>query len=61
MSDKPMAPVATDHPMLVAWTAYKATTDFANTKHWAAHAEHVDGSLWAAFVAGWDAACEAHS
>lgn len=47
-----------DHPLMIAWSAYRATPDFANTKRWAAHPEHVDGSLWAAFVAGFNAANE---
>lgn len=30
-------------PRLIAWEAYKQTEEFANTKKWAAHAEHVQG------------------
>lgn len=51
-----MTPVPKDHPLSVAWEKYKATDDFANTKKWAIHPEHVDGSLWAAFMAGFQAA-----
>jgi len=47
-----MAPVPKDHPMMKAWEAHVATDDFANTKQWAAHEEHLMGSLWAVFVAG---------
>lgn len=46
--------VPADHPMMVAWEAYKASDEYSNTKRWAAHVEHVDGSLWAAFVMGWN-------
>lgn len=45
-------------PMRDAWEAYSATPEYANTKSWAIHREHVDGSLWAAFVAGWKASRE---
>lgn len=48
--------VSADHPMLIAWEQYKQTSDYANTKKWAAHDEHVDGSLWASFVQGYNAA-----
>lgn len=41
---------------MVAWEAYKATEEYANTKQWAAYPEHVDGSLWAAFDRGYAAA-----
>jgi hypothetical protein len=51
-------PVPADHPMMKAWKAYEATDDFANSKKWAGKPEHVDGSLWAAFVQGWVRATE---
>lgn len=55
--DKSMSvTVPKDHPLMVAWTAYKDTEDYANTRRWAAHDAHVDGSLWAAFERGWLAA-----
>lgn len=50
-----MTPVPKDHPLMLAWEAYKATDEYANTKKWAAYPEHVDGSLWAAFEQGWRA------
>ena len=63
---------------MVAWEAYKATPDYANSKHWAMtiqpmmftgdpeskryglmpieqREQHVEGSLWAAFLQGWQA------
>lgn len=49
------APVPNDHPLMEAWEAYKATPEFGNTKQWAAHPEHLLGSLWAVFDAGWNA------
>jgi hypothetical protein len=41
-----------------AWKAYAETDDFANSKKWAAQPQHVDGSLWAAFLQGWLQATE---
>lgn len=49
-----MAPVPDDHPLMQAWTAYKATEEHANSLRWAA--THPEGSLWAAFMAGFQAA-----
>jgi hypothetical protein len=43
---------------MVAWTAYKQTDDYANTRHWVKQEEAVDGSLWAAFERGWRLATE---
>lgn len=45
-------------PLMVAWTAYKGTEEYANSRKWALHEKHVDGSLWAAFEAGFAAARE---
>ena len=53
-----MAPVPKDSPLMVAWEAYKASEGYANTKAWALNPQHVDGSLWAAFQAGYEAALE---
>jgi len=47
-----MAPVPKNSPLMTAWEAYKGTEDYANTRRWAKHDEHVDGSLWAAFSTG---------
>lgn len=62
MSDAQRA-IRDDEPLMQAWTAYKATDDFANTKKWATDVkwigsdpEHAVGQLWGAFVAGWKAA-----
>lgn len=35
-----------------AWEKYKQTDEYANIRRWALHEEHVDGSLWAAFLQG---------
>jgi hypothetical protein len=47
-------PLPEDHPLMVAWKAYRATEEFANTAKWAG--ENNLGSLWAAFASGWGAA-----
>jgi hypothetical protein len=47
-------------PIMVAWREYQATAEFANTKKWARHPDpdYTEGSLWAAFLAGFQAATE---
>ena len=50
-----MSPVPADHPLMIAWEAYKATDEFSNTRTWASVPEGTDGSLWACFVAGYNA------
>lgn len=45
-----------DHPIVVAFDKYKESESYANTKKWAKHEDHVDGSLWAAFERGYCAA-----
>jgi hypothetical protein len=52
MSDA-MAALPKDDPRIVAWEAYRAGPHYQNTRNWALHEEHVDGSLWAAFLAGY--------
>lgn len=74
-----MAELPLSDPMRAAWEKYKATADYANSKHWALRvapmfqvgeeraavcemmpleqrSRNVDGSMWAAFVAGYEAA-----
>jgi hypothetical protein len=57
--------------MMIAWKAWQASEDYDNAKRWAqelsiksngpklaawtAEHPHLEGSLWAAFVAGWNA------
>lgn len=50
-----MTPVSTASPLWLAWQAYKQSEDYANTVRWAAHPEHVEGALWAAFERGFSA------
>ena len=52
------SPCPKDHPLMVAWTKYQETEDFANTKKWLAYPEHVQGSMWGLFMAGFNAATE---
>lgn len=47
--------VQANHSMMQAWNAHKASKAYANCRRWAAHEQHVDGALWALFVAGWKA------
>ena len=49
------AEVPKTHPMRAAWDGYMKDEEYANTRKWAAHEQHVDGSLWAAFCKGWEA------
>lgn len=49
---------APNEPVMVAWDEYKKTEDYANSKRWAAHREHTEGSLWAAFAEGFRLATE---
>lgn len=49
-------PLDKNDPRLVSWQAYKALPSYASTRRWALDPHHVDGSLWAAFYAGWEAA-----
>ena len=55
MTDKTMVQLPGDSPLMLAWNEYKRGPDYANTKNWATKPEHTDGSLWAAFSAGFNA------
>lgn len=50
-----MTPVNQNSPLYKAWLAYQVTEEYRNTRRWALDAAHVDGSLWAAFVEGFNA------
>ena len=52
------APVSENDPRKVAWEAWKAMAEFENARRWALHEEHVDGSLWWAFIVGYAAATD---
>jgi len=45
-----------DDPLMIAWKEYKQLPRYGTTRKWALHEKHVDGSLWAAFSAGYIAA-----
>ena len=44
------APVPADDPRMIAWKKYQATDDYANARR-----NHIEGALWAAFIAGFEA------
>lgn len=50
--------LAEDHPLMIAWKAYKETDGYADNKSWVTQPKHVDGCLWGAFVAGYYAALD---
>ena len=52
-----MKAIPSNHPMMLAWHEYQKNAYYENTKKWASYPDHVDGSLWAVFMAGWEA-CE---
>lgn len=53
---KVMAEVPENSPLRVAWEKYKAGEDYKNSFKWAEYEQHRSGSMWAAFVAGFEAA-----
>lgn len=67
MSD--MTPVPKNHPLMIAWEAHKATPEYENSLKWAMTLSledrgsgvqaimhpHTEGSMWACFLAGWQA------
>lgn len=52
---KSASPLPSDHPLFLAWEEYRKTEDYVQTRAWAERREHLTGSLWAVFVAGWEA------
>lgn len=50
-----MAPVPADHPLMIAWNAFKDSEEYPNVRKWGQYPQHIDGSLWAAFSAGFAA------
>lgn len=64
-----MTPVSSDDPLKIAWDAYCKTDEAKNSKRWAQKLDieqdtsgaatlthrHLDGLLWAAFMAGFAA------
>jgi hypothetical protein len=53
-----MTPCPKDDPLMIAWMQFQSTGDYENAKQWAAKPEHLQGSLWAVFEAGFRAATE---
>lgn len=47
------APLPKDAPLIVIWEKFKTTPEFENARKWALHSEHLNGSLWSVFAAGW--------
>lgn len=45
-----------NHPIMRAWTQYKTTREYENSWNWAVVEEHRGGSMWSAFLAGYQAA-----
>lgn len=74
MSSGTSAKVPDDDPLMIAWKACQASEDYDNSRRWAetfiiksnghklgamsAEHPHLEGSLWAMFVAGWTARAE---
>ena len=47
-----MQAVPEDAPVMVAWSQYKKSDDYGNSRKWAVLQEHTDGSMWASFYKG---------
>lgn len=50
-----MQAIPEDHPLALAWRAFKESDDFANAKRWAVIEQHTDGALWHCFLKGFEA------
>lgn len=49
-------PVPENDPLMIAWNAYKETEEYANTKkRYGKLPQSADGSIWASFMAGFNA------
>jgi len=42
-----------NHPEMKAWEKYKESEEYKNSFKWAEQERHREGSMWAAFDAGW--------
>lgn len=51
-----MVALSKDDPRIVAWERYRATPDYGVSFRWAQFEEHREGSMWAAFLAGYETA-----
>lgn len=45
-------------PLMVAWEQFKQSESFANSRKWASHDEHLDGSMWNCFMVGFNTGTE---
>ena len=52
MTTGTQAKLPKDHPLRQAWDGWKNTNPAVIARQWAQFPQHVDGSLWAAFSAG---------
>ena len=52
------SPCPQNDPLMIAWNAYQSTNEFVNAERWARDPEHLKGSLWAVFQAGFRAATQ---
>jgi hypothetical protein len=50
--------VPIDHAIMRAWNEYRDSAEFRNSFKHAAGPEYRTGSLWAAFLVGWNTAVE---
>lgn len=53
-----MQQVSADHPLMKAWEKYRVSDDWRTAFKNAANLEYRTGVLWAAFLAGFNAATE---
>lgn len=54
MTNLAMQALDRDDPRVVAWEAFKSTDEYENSVRWARNPVHIEGALWAAFVAGFE-------
>lgn len=50
--DDAMTPVDPNSPLSKMWEEWKSSDDYANSRKWAMHEDHIEGSLWNAFMRG---------
>ena len=49
------SPLRSDDLRLLAWEKYKETSGYANAAQYVTNVKHKTGSLWAVFLAGFEA------
>lgn len=52
------SPANPNGALMISWNGYKTTADFANSRKWLETVTHphIEGSMWALFMAGFHAA-----